>query len=155
MATATNLPKFSSGGTVFVVGKQDVSDPSLGAFINSGDSVWINRKVTTNVIAAESANGSIMLGPVQNVTNDIFYTIRMKADAVNCLLSVNNNTESSVARDGTAISGLADSVVHLFNDYGGHHGHKTIAEVLIYTRALTGTEITLVETYLQTKYNHY
>lgn len=158
MSTAVNFADLSNGGTIFLVGKESnvngaTNSDINGVFIGAGaiTNMNIQRGTTTSGVAA--IRGGINAGTYVTTSlilpESTFGRIRLKNNGATNYISVNNGTEGSAAADG---SGYIATPLTVFKSLGNAQGNKQIAEIIIYTRELSTSEITQVETYLATKY---
>ncbi len=162
MSTSVNCPNMSTGGTIFIVGKQSLNNgatnfDSSGVFIGAGSSVnfQIQRGLTTTGLLASirgAINSTAYASSTDVVGEDIFKSIRLAYDGTTNAISINNGLEQQTASSGGSFTATP---IQLFKTLGGAQGNKQIAMALIYNRTLTPTEIGQVESYLQTKFNHY
>lgn len=163
MATVVNLANLSAGGTVFIVAKQSVvngatGSDAAGVFLGAGNetNMQIQRGSTSISGNVFSVSGGIDASTLAITTpvipDDTFVTIRLKNDGTDNTIAVNNGTVGTATADG---SGYSATPLTVFSSLGGANGNKQIAEIIIYNRALSGSEVTEVETYLQDKYQHY
>jgi hypothetical protein len=154
MATSQNLFDVRSNGlTVFIVASQAPDNGyTSGMFLASGSfsNVIISRAGSDNQVrAAAGTSGSKC---ILSVDDDTFYSIRLKFDNTKNYLSINNGTEDQQDVVATTYTG---SPLNILNNAASAYGNKKIAEILIYSRVLDGSEIAQVEEYLKNRYNHY
>lgn len=163
MGTSVDLPDLSAGGTVFIVAKQSIvngatSSDSGGVFIGAGSQINMqiqrgNTSISGNIFSIRGGiDASTFAITTPLVPDDTFVTIRLKNDGTDNTVAVNNGAVGTATADG---SGYSATPFTIFKTLGGAQGNKQIAEIIIYTRTLSGSEITQVESYLQTKYAHY
>lgn len=149
IATTNELPILTNG-TIYMVALQKAGDISGGMFARSGNNFKIYRNGTSDEVTVQggSSSGELLTAAI---TDDTFYSIRVRVTATDFYLSINNGTEQTSARTTT---GLANAIVSLFTN-AGLIGVKQVAEMLIYTESHDSTTRTEIEEYLQDKYNHY
>lgn len=155
MRTAVNFPSFSAI-TVFIVGSQNeagspLTDNNGYWFSNGASNAFLLRSSTNDTVDAQVFLYTTQTAAVANAT---FKTIRMRFEpSVSQTLAINNTI---IQTQGVAGGFYAADKLNIFSDEAGaNFGNKQIAEMIIFTRALTPTEITSVEDYLKTKYAHY
>jgi hypothetical protein len=153
MGTSASLPALANA-TVYVVGKQFAGEGAYGVFVSSsGDNLWITRDSSNNGIVAESGTGSPFLGSIAPVSDNTFYTIRLRVDGTTNSLAINNGAEVTVSRDSAA--DIVANPLEVFDDSGLHGASKQIAAIYIFTEYHNSTKVGQMETYLKTKYAHY
>lgn len=151
MLPAANFPV--GDYTIFIVGSQSVGSGAL----DDGDGVFLYSAANDMIISRDGTNDAIsgaLSGLTKAATNGTFYTIRNKyltTGSNGYYLALNNGSEGFLSASGSA----SPDQLLVFDDGFSNYGNKKIAEILIYTRALAAPEVTQVETYLQTKYQHY
>lgn len=150
MLGAENVP--NGNMTIFIVGSQSIASSPLadtnGSFIYTDtDSTNILRNGSGNAIKSPSSGSLLSIA----ATNGTFYSIRYLVTGSTRSLSLNNGTPLTDTQTPPGDS----NVLTVFDDGFGNYGNKQIAEIVFYSRALNGTEIGEVETYLNNKYNLY
>lgn len=144
------------GGTIFIVGKQIDASDTNAPFISFGTSQSVNiRRAGASGDAIRfsvNSSGGTTINDRGSVIDNTFHTLRLRVNNVSQFVSVNNDSETVVA---CVLGSFAGGTPLELMYSGGTYGNKSIAELLVYTRSLTPTEITKVETYLKTKYAHY
>jgi hypothetical protein len=143
----------STGMTIFMVASQD-TESANGIFLSVGTSldVAVFRTGSSNSYSAKMrSGGSIVQGTT--MTNGTFYSMRISYEAGTQYVALNNGTESF---NSVTVGSMGSEQLFLFGSPSGtFYGNKKIAEIIIYTRKLSGAEVTQVETYLNDKYNLY
>lgn len=160
LATAAAFPDHSSTGlTIFIVGLQEPGETSdgntyhhflgTGNPIGGGNGFSIQRNFTFDEIQGSGIRGSDLRAyPL----NGVPYSIRLvvKTSPIGNTFTINNGGEAS----GDGVTVIAQgSNLRVFDGYFAERiAKKQIAEIIIYLRDLSSTEITTVETYIQNKY---
>lgn len=157
MSTAANFPDMSAGGTVFLVAKQSTTNGATnfdagGVFIGAGSRVNMSIERDGSTTVQGGIRATAALDCTTTVPEDTFVTIRLKHNGTTNAIAVNDGTENTST---PGASSYLATPMQLFKTIAGAQGNKQIAEVLIYTKALSSLEIAQVESYLQTKYAHY
>lgn len=153
LATATNVPNITSSGvTTFMVVKTN-SQSSVTGFMLKNTQFDCYVQNTGDMGGKIGSNTTTLLTGA--FANNVYTTVRWYGNGVNQEFAYNGaviNTSSDASYSYIA------GTLRLFTQngsFGIDQGDNSYAEVLIYTRALTPTEITDVENYLRNKYNHY
>lgn len=155
METGSFFPDISTTGvtvfTVFKTNSQSVFYGTVASVVN---------EFTIGVNPAASLQGRVGGNSVPFLTytpfnNNTYYTARLYGNGTNQQIALNN---SVVASDNSSTYTVAFNPLRIFSESGVFafdQGDNSYAEIVVYNRALTPTEITNVETYLKNKYNHY
>jgi hypothetical protein len=158
--TLSNFPNCNlSGLTVFIVGRSGSSNDSSGSFIsyagigNDGDAPRIyrlggNPHFLIGVYNDDSGSGASISG----VASNTFHSIRL-VDSVGANELTLNNSQS-ISENKTPLNTYQAYPLFVFGG-GSSQSNKGIAQIIIYTRNLSESEIENVETFLRNKYNHY
>ncbi|MCF8059998.1 MAG: hypothetical protein K9K67_11925 [Bacteriovoracaceae bacterium] len=132
--------------TVFWVLKEDSSNPGDTAFLlgdPNGSTFDFHRGSTSGAIFSSTNSSALVRGgtlQINKVANNGTATNMPTSPAVLSLVTTGNVRAGSFSRDRLSCCGS--------RTFGGN-----LAELIIYNRALSPTEITNVENYLMTKWN--
>ncbi len=152
MKTAEVFP-FVDEATIFLVASQEINGDqgdSQGVFIEYASDSEIKRNGTSDAVLSTLNADSVGGGAISDAT---FYLVRVVVtDGTDSELFINGVSVGS----GTAFAGVAQQEFFIFQNHNlANTGSKQFAAIIPYTRALNGTEIGQVETYLNNKFNLY
>lgn len=143
------LDVFNEDNTVFVVSKRLVDAGTQGLFGSDA-----NKAVLFYGNAGEvnyrSNNASSNTVTVSGVTTTNFNILRGRREGTTQALAINGGAETTNV-GGSDITGVTDGFIGA-TDGGANNLTGSIAEILIYNRSLSASEIAVVENYLAAKW---
>jgi hypothetical protein len=154
MATSANFPDTSTSGvSIFAVVKMDsISFFGGDVLIKADNGIQIGNLPSPNRITGRvGTNTPTTLDGVY--TLGTYITVRLLSDSTTQSLSF-NNVEVDSSSDVNNVH-LGNNKFRILANISSQAIDASIAEIVVYTRALDGTEISQVENYLKNKYNHY
>ena len=154
LRTTTTIPSIGETGTVFIVGAQYVGETFYNLFIdyNTTSGYQVCRDAGDDTILGGYGQDPAPYGSQVAATNGTFYTIRSLGNGTTSQLTLNGTITGTTFTDGSP-SGTA--YLNVFNSDANRPGKKAIAEIIIYSDALSAGDIADVELYLRNKWGHY
>lgn len=152
MITGSVFP-FVDGATVIMVASQNNTGGNAdfdGTFCEyTQGSVVFRDSSSDNVYLTINSDSGAYLS---SLTNGTFYTIALTTDGVDITPYLNGVAGSGSSSELT----VTQQPFYIFqNHLNANTGNKRFAEIIVYTRVLSGSELTQVFSYLQSKYQHY
>lgn len=152
MVTADIFP-FVDGATIIMVASQNNTGGNAdfdGTFCEyTQGSVVFRDSSSDNVYLTINSDSGAYLS---SLTNGTFYTIALTTDGVDITPYLNGVAGSGSSSELT----VTQQPFYIFqNHLNANTGNKRFAEIIVYTRVLSGSELTQVFSYLQSKYQHY
>ena len=155
LITAGSITSPGATGTIFIVAAQYAGDGFYGRFIDSvySDNYHFSRNATLSQVLGGAATVDAPYGAIMDAADDTFYTFRIEFDGTVSTITRNGTVTSDPYTNGTP--GAAQPLSMFTATGGAFPGKKAIAELIIYDDVLAPSDITAIESYLQTKWAHY
>ena len=141
---------FNGSSTMFVVSKRDVDSGSQGLMSSENNKLVLFYAAPAGEIDFRSNNAVAASVTATSVTTTNYNVIRSRRSGTTQAVAVNGGAEFTNT-NGSDITGVTDGLIGA-TDGGSNKLTGKIAEIIVYGRSLTATEITNVENYLSNKW---